>query len=60
MREYRHVARCTSLIQKFYRARYAEKTRAATLVKQFLKGKRVYKRYQRLKDVRRGTKDILD
>lgn len=60
VKEFRHVAKCTTLIQRFYRARYKEKVRAATTVKKFAKGLKVYHRYQRLKKVRYATKDILD
>lgn len=60
VKEFQHMARCTTLIQRFYRARYAGKVRAATVVTKFVKGLKVYNRYQRLKDVRRATKDILD
>tara|TARA_B110000285_G_C14959198_1_gene530773 strand:- start:564 stop:887 length:324 start_codon:yes stop_codon:yes gene_type:complete len=60
VKEYRHVAKCTALIQRFYHARHKGKVRAATTVKKFAKGLKVYNRYQRLKKVRQATKDILD
>lgn len=60
VKEFRHVAKCTALIQRFYRARYDKKVRAANTVKKFAKGLRAYKRYRRLGEVKHATKSILD
>ena len=58
--EYRDYIRKVTRIQRFYTKRYADKQAAATLVKKFIKGRKVFFKQQYRLKVKKATRLILE
>lgn len=58
--KYRHMLNCTRKIQAFYKKRYALKMISSMRVQKYMKGLKVFKKYNRLRAVRHATLNILD
>ena len=60
MEKYRHMLNCTRKIQTFYKKRYALKVISSMRLQKYMKGLKVFKKFNRLRAVRHATLNILN